>query len=386
MKIGIICSNTFDINAHAKKGTEIFCHTLITHLPPFAQKKNLALTAFASATSSLPIPIESIMPEPSMKDPEIALHGKHVLYELALIAHAFSMEDTFDLFHVNIGDGDIALPFTRFIKKPVIITLHHLYNAAHTRAYFSLFRNVPHISFVSISAAQCRVLPDLNYAATIHHGIEENLFAFDPKGGTRILWAGRLIPTKGADVALDIAARTRNKIALFGIFKEEATAWSERLKIRIQSQNRIIPASLTLDCDRFSLVPEYQKSKLFLFPVQCEEDFGLTVIEAMASGTPVIAFARGAMPEIIEDGKTGFLINPSNEDIRGAWTIKKTGIEGLCEAVEKIYAMPDKEYRAIRAACRARVEKYFTASRMAQDYADLYVRIGDLWHKKTIAL
>jgi glycosyltransferase involved in cell wall biosynthesis len=112
-----------------------------------------------------------------------------------------------------------------------------------------------------------------------------------------------------------------------------------------------------------------------LAPLTWEEPFGLTLIESMACGTPVIAFARGSVPEIIEDGKTGYIVNSSEDDKRGDFVIKKTGIEGLCEAVERIYDMSEEGYRQMRKNCRAHVENNFTVERMVDQYEALYKEI-----------
>ena len=116
----------------------------------------------------------------------------------------------------------------------------------------------------------------------------------------------------------------------------------------------------------------YKNAAYFLYPLQWEEPFGLTFIEAMACGTPVIAFARGAVPEIVEDGKTGFIVNGSDDDKRGNWIVKKTGIEGICEAIKRISKMPDNKYKEMRRYCRKYTEKHFDISRMADDYEVLY--------------
>jgi glycosyltransferase involved in cell wall biosynthesis len=95
----------------------------------------------------------------------------------------------------------------------------------------------------------------------------------------------------------------------------------------------------------------------------------------MCTGTPIVAYARGAVPEIIQDGKTGFIVNPSADDIRGNWIVKKTGIEGLCEAVQRIYSMPKAEYLQMRKNCRAHIEKNFTLERMTNEYEKVYKKI-----------
>jgi glycosyltransferase involved in cell wall biosynthesis len=97
--------------------------------------------------------------------------------------------------------------------------------------------------------------------------------------------------------------------------------------------------------------------------------------ESMACGTPVITYARGSAPEIIIDGVTGFLVNQSEELKRGNWIIKKTGIDGLCEAIERIYTMPENQYRQIRKACRTHVEQNFTVEKMIDGYEKVYEKI-----------
>jgi glycosyltransferase involved in cell wall biosynthesis len=99
--------------------------------------------------------------------------------------------------------------------------------------------------------------------------------------------------------------------------------------------------------------------------------------EAMACGTPVITFSRGSAPEIVEDGKTGFLVNQSEEYIRGDFIIKKTGIEGLCEAVERMYALPENEYNEMRQNSHKHVEDNFTVEKMVDNYEQLYKKLAD---------
>ena len=120
----------------------------------------------------------------------------------------------------------------------------------------------------------------------------------------------------------------------------------------------------------------YGKASYFLYPIVWEEPFGLVFLEAMASGTPVIAFAKGAVPEIIKDGETGFIVNPLDNDIRGDWIIKKTGIEGLAQAIEKISSMSDTEYRQMRQNCRKHVEENFIVEKMANEYVEVYKKIA----------
>ena len=131
------------------------------------------------------------------------------------------------------------------------------------------------------------------------------------------------------------------------------------------------------------MIKRYGKSKVLVMPYQWEEPFGLVMIESMACGTPVVAYARGSVPEIIKDGQTGFIVNSSEKDKRGDWIVKKTGIEGLLEAVEKIYAMPEAEYLEMRRNCRKHIEKHFTIERMINDYVETYKEVvADYKQKK----
>lgn len=373
MKIAIVCSNFVSITENVKKGTEIFDYILIDNL--VKNDKSLDITAFVSGDSDLPVKIESIDRRSAISDESIIKKDKHIIFELALISKAFSMQDKFDLYHINIGDGDIALPFAPFTKKPVLITLHYTQDAAYINKYFSLFKKVHNVFFVSISNTQRSFFPDLNYAGTIYHGIETERFEFMEAGGESIMWAGRGVPGKGLGTVLEIFKKIKRKIKLFPLKKKEYAGW---LNKEITKLKQLIPPQdifIEFDKNRFELVNEYQSSKLFLFPIHWEEPFGLVLIESMACGTPVVAFARGAVPEIIKDGETGFIINPSDSDIRGDWIIKKTGVEGLCEAIDKIYSMPEDGYQEMRRNCRALVEKSFSANRMASEYSKIYKQI-----------
>lgn len=373
MKIAIICSNFVSITKEVKKGTEIFDYILIDNL--VKNSKDLDIIAFASGDSDLPVTIESVDYHSSVSDKSILQKDKHIIFELTLLSKAFSMQDNFDLYHINIGDGDIALPFAPFVKKPILITLHYTQDAEYINKYFSLFRNYKNVHFVSISDTQREFFPDLNYAATIYHGIETEQFKFNPRGGETVMWAGRGIPDKGLSVVFQILKKVRRKAKIFPLKKEEHIEWLNKqitdLKQSVVDDNILVE----FDKDRLDLITHYQSSKLFLFPIQWEEPFGLVLIESLSCGTPVVAFARGSVPEIVKDGKTGFIVNPSDSDIQGDWIIKKTGIDGLCEAIEKIYSMPKKGYQKMRQNCRTLAEKSFSAKRMVSEYLKVYEKI-----------
>ncbi|MBI4973260.1 glycosyltransferase [Candidatus Roizmanbacteria bacterium] len=365
------------IYSGTKKGTEIFGYLLINALIKRAKRDNLSITAFASGTSKLPVPIESINYRSSMDDKSIG-NKHHTLFELALFSKAFLMHKQYDLFHVSTGIAEYILPFAQlFSQKPIIITLHGPLNFIFQKKFFSLYKKLPNVYFVSICNAQRKPIPDLNYIRTIYHGIDiHRHFHFNNIGSDQIIWTGRAIPDKGLDVFLTVIKKVKRKAKVFPIIKEESLEWLNREFIKKRSTiSQILKIYIDFDVDRIELAKQYQTSKLFLFPVQAEEAFGLTLIESMACGTPVVAYARGSIPEIVKDGETGFIVNPSDDDIRGDWIIKKTGIEGLCEAVERIYAMPEDQYKQMRLNCRAHVEKNFTVEHMVDQYVEVYKEI-----------
>lgn len=376
MKIAILNSNFVKINQFTKKGSEIFDYILITNLAKRARRHGLKITAFASGNSRLPVKTESVNYYSSMEDKNIGVEN-HKIFEMSLISKALSMQKKFDIYHVNFGNGEMILPFARFVKKPIVVTMHGSIGECFSKKFFSQFKDLKNVYFVSISNSQRKSIPDLNYIRTIYHGIDiNNSFKFNEKGDGYILWTGRAIPGKGLDIVLSVIKKTRKKAKIFPIIKEEYLVWLHREVLKKRNLiNQVVRIAIDFDVNRLELVDHYQKSKLFLFPVQAEEPFGFVLIESMACGTPVVAFARGSVPEVIKDGETGFIVNPSETDIRGNWIIKKTGLEGLCEAVEKIYSMPEEQYLKMRRACRAHVEQNFTVDRMVDQYEEVYKEI-----------
>ena len=369
MNIAYLCSNAVAITSQTKKGTEIFDRILLSELAKY--DNTLAITAFASKDSSLPVPIESMGENASSTDHTMP-REKHVIFELALLSKAFAMQNEFDLYHVNIGDGDLVMPFLRFVKKPILITIHHLFDLPYARRYFSHFQGMSNVHFIAPSNAIKRLLPHVNYAGVIHHGIEIERFAFVDDGGEQMLWAGRGIPTKGLDTAIAVADVAKKPLTACIVRKSEYQDWVIKAlqNSRATQENNVL--TVQFDTPREDLILQYQKSKIFLFPIRWEEPFGLVLLEAMACGTPVIAYARGAVPEVIRDGVTGYLVNPSDDDIRGDFVVKKTGIDGLAEAVKRVYAMNDHEYKEMRLSARRHVETNFSAIRMAKDYIATY--------------
>jgi glycosyltransferase involved in cell wall biosynthesis len=221
-------------------------------------------------------------------------------------------------------------PVSKPLMSPGILPVYKKYN---DKAFY-----------VSISDADRS--PDLEYIKTIHHGIDIKQFDFRhaPDDDT-LLFFGRIHNDKGARQAIDIAGACNKKLILAGIIQDQAY-YDQYVAPHIDNDKVIYTGSVG-PVERNRLLG---KACALLHPIQFDEPFGLSVIESMACGTPVIAFDRGSMPELIENGKSGFLVNNVDEAI---------------ETVERIKEID-------RAYCRRHVERHFTVDRMIHEYIQVY--------------
>jgi glycosyltransferase involved in cell wall biosynthesis len=259
----------------------------------------------------------------------------------------------FDVLHFHHPEA--ALPYARhYPNVPVVYTVHdpidHWFGEA-MRMYGS-----PNQFYISISDNQRTTAPDLPYIATVHNGIDTSLFAYHDTPDDYLLFAGRIMADKGVHQAIAVAEATNSRLLIIG-----AVYGSHREYFKTQIQPHLNERIQYLGfMEREAVVPYYQNARALLFPTQWEEPFGLTMIEAMSCGTPVIAAPRGAVPEVVVDGETGFIAS---------------SVADMAAAVAKIDLIQ-------RSDCRAHVERAFSNEIMVKDYAAAYAKAIRRAHAK----
>lgn len=250
------------------------------------------------------------------------------------------------------GDFDVLsnqfdfmpLTYSRLVDTPVVTTIHG-FSSERIVPVYRAYDDIAH--YVSISDSDRH--PDLTYAATIHHGIDPGQFTFVPDAGGHLLFLGRIHPDKGTHLALEVARRTGLPLVIAGIV-QDAGYFAEFVQPHLAEPGVTFVGPVG-PAERDDLLGG---ALALLHLIDFEEPFGLSVVEALAAGTPVIASRRGSMPELVRDGVTGFLV----DDLAGA-----------LDAVARVGSLS-------RRACRADVETRFTAQRMVADYAELFTRVA----------
>lgn len=255
------------------------------------------------------------------------------------------LESKFDIVHIHPVDR--ALPLAYTIRNiPTVYTLHDPIYPWRAEV-FRMFSS-PNQYYVSISDAQRKPAPDLNYLATIYNGIAVNEVPFVPKPkGNYLLFVGRLHPEKGVAEAVEVARQTGEELFILGP-PVTGEYWNKKIKPYLNEKIQHIGV-----VSRHKLYEYYGNAKATLVPIQWEEPFGLVMIESMATGTPVIAFRKGSVPEVMADGKTGFIVETTEE---------------MAEATKKID-------RIDRHFCRKHIETNFGLEKMIDEYEKSFLKI-----------
>ena len=296
--------------------------------------RGVDVTLFATLDSHTAGTLAGVCPRPYSEDPSIDAK----VWELLHVAHVFERAAEFDLIH-NQADF-VPLAFSRFVTTPVVTTIHG-FSSERIVPVFQRYQD--HVSYVAISDADRHA--DLRYAATIHHGLALGDFPFDAAGSEDLLFFGRIHPDKGAAEAIDVAQRVGRRLVMAGIVQDQG--YYEREVAPAVDGAKVVYGGPVGGAERTRLLGS---ARALLHLINFDEQFGLSVIEALACGTPVIARNRGSMRELVDHGVTGFLVDDQ---------------AGAVAAIARLGEID-------RNACRAAVAARFTVDHMADRYLALY--------------
>ncbi|MFC4591408.1 glycosyltransferase family 4 protein [Sphaerisporangium corydalis] len=294
--------------------------------------RGVDVTLFATLDSITSATLDGVCPHGYAEDP--SLDGR--VQEAMHVAHALSRSAEFDLVHNHLDW--LPLAFAGHCRAPLLTTVHGFSGAGIKPAYARA-----RSAYVSISDADRD--PGLDYVATVHHGIDLDSLPFDASGGPRLVSFGRIHPDKGTHTAIEIARRAGVPLTICGIVQDQRY-FDQEVGPRVDGDQVTFLGAVG---------PERRAEILggamaLLHPIAFDEPFGLSVVESMACGTPVIAYRRGSMPEVVDQGVTGFLVDT---------------VEEATSAVSRLATID-------RAGCRTRAEHRFGAGRMVTDYLKIY--------------
>ena len=312
---------------------------VVSYLTEELAKEGHQVTLFASGDSVTSAKLIAGCPHSLRLDPECKDPIAHHVRMLDLVfEHALE----FDVMHFHIDY--LHYPLSSRQELPHVTTLHGRLDLPELAPLYKRFCDVP---LISISDAQRAPLPWANWQQTIYHGLPDSLCRFHPNPGSYLAFLGRVSPEKRLDRAIEIAKRSGNKLKIAAkIDPIDEAYFSETIKPLLDD-----PC-----CEFIGEIGETEKdvflgnASALLFPIDWPEPFGLVLIEAMACGTPVIAYPRGSVPEIVEDGVNGSMV----------------------ESIEEAVCAVKDIARISRLRCRQAFEKRFTAERMAQEYLKVY--------------
>src|SRR3954469_17150191 len=343
MRIAQVAPLTEAVPPRLYGGTERVVHWLTEELVALGHEGTL----FASGDSQTTAKLEATWPKAlrlygSIRDPN-ALH----MVMLERVRQKCDDEE-FDLLHFHLD----YYPFSLFSRQPTpfVTTLHGRLDLPEHQPVFTTFSSVP---VISISDAQRRPVPQANWIRTIHHGLPEHLLTPQPVRPAYLAVLGRIAPEKGVDRAIRIALQCGIPLKIAAkVDRTDQEYYDEVIRPMIDGSPLVEYIGEIGDSEK----PEFLSGAIgLLVPIDWPEPFGLVMIEAMACGTPVIAYNRGSVPEIIEDGKTGFIV------------------EDEISAVSDVDRLAELD----RGAIRKTFETRFTARRMALDYLNTYQGLID---------
>lgn len=297
-------------------------------------KKGVDVTLFATQDSITSGKLQSVCPVGYEEDKSI----NRKVWECLHISEVFEHAAEFDLIHNNFDF--LPLSYSNLVTTPMLTTIHGFSSPSILPVYEKYNK---HVQYISISNADRN--PSLEYIATVYHGIDVENFTFKAEGEDYLIFFGRIHKDKGAKEAIEIAHKSGKPLIMAGIIQDEEYFKKE---IKPHLDNKKVSYVGNVGAEKRNQL--LGSAAALLHPINFNEPFGLSVVEAMACGTPVVAFRKGSMAELIVHGKTGFLVETVDEAVR---------------AVENLNTI-DRQH------CRLHVEKHFSVDRMVENYLAVY--------------
>lgn len=297
--------------------------------------RGVDVTLFASLDSVTSARLDGVCPHGYVEDP--GLDGR--VWEALHVSHALAHSGEFHLVH-NHMDW-LPLAFDRYVKAPMVTTIHGFSGPGILPAYAR-----SRSSFVAISESNRS--PDLDYVTTIHHGVDMSVLPFQAEANEDLVVFGRIHPDKGTATAISIAAAAGRRLVICGIVQDERY-FAELVQPHIDG-DRVVFLGSVGSSQRAEVLGS---AAVLIHPVGFDEPFGLSVVEAMSCGTPVVAYRRGSMTEVIDEAVTGYLADDVASAVRGV----------------------DAAARLDRRRVAARARERFSAARMVSDYLRLYQQL-----------
>jgi len=300
-------------------------------------ENGIDVTLFATGDSITKGKLEYICERPYSEDAEL----DPKVWECLHISHLMEQADKFDLIHNNFDF--LPLTYSRLIKTPMVTTIHG-FSSQKILSVYKKYNSTNH--YVSISNSDRS--PELDYTATVYNGNNTDEFTFCSEPKDYLLFFGRIHPEKGTSESIQIAKQSGKKLIISGLIQHQEY-FNNEIKPYINNDD-IVYAGNSGPVERDKLLGE---AYALLHPISFQEPFGLSVAESMLCGTPVIAFNKGAMPELILNGKTGFLVNSVAEAVKAVKNIKSID----------------------RKNCRTWAASKFTLEKMVEGYLEVYKNI-----------
>jgi len=341
-------------------GTELIVSRLTENLI----KRGHKLTLFASGDSKTNGKLISVVKKSLRR---LGIPYLQDSYNILNLIEAFSRQKEFDIIHTHIDLYDPI--FRAFSRVPTIATLHNPFwpsTQKHNGLWYAyqgrvlIYNRFPHLPYVSISNKYRELCPArINFVKTIYHGVDLKKLKFNAKPENYFVWLGRISKPKGIHLAVRLAKKMGLNFYISGaiVSPQDEIFFKKEVKPFLNKKIKFF-GEMKSDKEKSEFLG---KGRALLYPLCWEEPFGIVMVESLACGTPVIAFNRGAAPEIVKNGKSGFIVENLKEMEKSVLNIEK---------IERVN-------------CRKGAEKFFSLEKMAEEYEGLYYQIIKDYAKKT---